>query len=145
MRNGSAIIFLISLAAVSLVGAAIARDVSPQPGAWWQHGALSRGAALYAQHCASCHGDTGHGDGPAAANLVPHPADLAWISALPMGQWDAFMYWTIAEGGVRFGTVMPSFKASLSKNDIWSIIAYVQSQLPQRGHAGARPAPGRGR
>ncbi|HWF75601.1 MAG TPA: c-type cytochrome [Caulobacteraceae bacterium] len=92
---------------------------------------IRHGAAVYAANCATCHGDRGHGDGPAAANLNPRPADLAWISAMPMGRWDPFMYWTIAEGGARLDTAMPSFKTSLSKNDIWSVIAYVQSELPQ--------------
>ncbi len=30
----------------------------------------------YRQYCASCHGMDGRGDGPAAAALVPPPADL---------------------------------------------------------------------
>jgi mono/diheme cytochrome c family protein len=34
------------------------------------------GAALYKRHCASCHGVSGHGDGPAAAALNPPPNDL---------------------------------------------------------------------
>ena len=34
---------------------------------------LARGAALYAENCASCHGTTGHGDGDAARGLNPPP------------------------------------------------------------------------
>lgn len=37
----------------------------------------ARGQALYGQHCATCHGVTGGGDGPGAAGLVPAPAKLA--------------------------------------------------------------------
>jgi mono/diheme cytochrome c family protein len=33
-------------------------------------------AALYAQHCASCHGAEGRGDGPAATGLDPRPASF---------------------------------------------------------------------
>jgi mono/diheme cytochrome c family protein len=33
-------------------------------------------AKLYTTLCASCHGVSGHGDGPAASALVPPPADL---------------------------------------------------------------------
>src|SRR5687768_15001329 len=36
----------------------------------------ARGAALYAEHCASCHGATGRGDGPAGAALDPAPIDF---------------------------------------------------------------------
>jgi mono/diheme cytochrome c family protein len=31
---------------------------------------------LYVRYCADCHGTSGHGDGPAAADLKPPPADL---------------------------------------------------------------------
>jgi high-affinity iron transporter len=37
---------------------------------------LDDGEALYGMHCASCHGATGLGDGPAAASLDPPPSDL---------------------------------------------------------------------
>jgi mono/diheme cytochrome c family protein len=36
----------------------------------------SNAAAAYARYCASCHGATGGGDGPAAAALVPPPTNL---------------------------------------------------------------------
>ena len=37
----------------------------------------ARGQALYGDHCASCHGPTGAGDGPGAAALRPRPGNLA--------------------------------------------------------------------
>lgn len=36
--------------------------------------------AAYARYCASCHGTTGRGDGPAAGALTPPPTDLATSS-----------------------------------------------------------------
>ena len=39
------------------------------------------GAQLFARHCASCHGATGVGDGPAARALMRPPADLTHIAA----------------------------------------------------------------
>ncbi len=90
-----------------------------------------RGAAVYQQNCASCHGATGMGDGPAARELSPHPANLARLSRMPMVEWDPFMYWTVAEGGAPLGTAMPPFKDVLSMDDIWSAIAYIQAQLPR--------------
>ena len=59
---------------------------------------VERGGLLYHQNCASCHGATGRGDGAAAHELSPPPANLAWLSRMPMVEWDPFMYWTIAEG-----------------------------------------------
>lgn len=37
---------------------------------------LSVAQNLFAEHCAACHGATGQGDGPAAANLEPKPTDF---------------------------------------------------------------------
>jgi cbb3-type cytochrome oxidase cytochrome c subunit/cytochrome c553 len=37
---------------------------------------LARGRQLFAAHCASCHGETGKGDGPGAASLRPRPASF---------------------------------------------------------------------
>lgn len=37
------------------------------------------GAALYQQHCASCHGPQGRGDGPDAAHFQRRPRDLAEV------------------------------------------------------------------
>jgi mono/diheme cytochrome c family protein len=91
---------------------------------------LERGEGIYAANCASCHGATGYGDGPAARELNPPPANLAWLSRMPMGRWDAFMYWTVAEGGAPFGTGMPAFKSALPSKDIWAAVAYIQARLP---------------
>ena len=91
---------------------------------------VQRGAVVYQQNCSSCHGATGRGDGPKSRGLSPPPANLAWLSRMPMVEWDPLMYWTVAEGGAPLGTAMPSFKDILSTNDIWSVIAYIQAQLP---------------
>jgi mono/diheme cytochrome c family protein len=92
---------------------------------------VERGAEVYAGNCASCHGQTGFGDGPAARTLSPPPANLARLSRMPMSNWDPFMFWTVSEGGAQFGTAMPSFKASLTDQDRWAVIAYIQAHLPQ--------------
>lgn len=92
---------------------------------------LNKGAKIYADNCAACHGNEGQGDGPAGANLSPPPGNLAWLSDMPIGQWDPFVYWTVAEGGSQFGTAMPAFKSSLSKDQIWAVTAYVQAHLPR--------------
>lgn len=39
------------------------------------------GAALFRRHCASCHGESGHGDGPAVPALKTAPPDLAHSTA----------------------------------------------------------------
>jgi mono/diheme cytochrome c family protein len=93
---------------------------------------VDRGGVVYEQNCATCHGATGGGDGPAGQKLSPPPANLAWLSQMPMVQWDPFMKWTVAEGGAQFGTAMPAFKEKLSDDDSWAVIAYIQARLPQK-------------
>jgi mono/diheme cytochrome c family protein len=92
---------------------------------------IERGAKVYGENCASCHGPTGYGDGPAASGLNPRPANLAWLSRMPMSRWDSFMFWTVSEGGAQFGTAMPGFKKSLSESDRWAVVGYIQAHLPQ--------------
>lgn len=92
---------------------------------------VDRGAKVYAQNCASCHGPAGYGDGPAASSLKPRPANLAWLSRMPMSRWDAFMFWTVSEGGAPVGSAMPSFKNRLSEADRWAVIGYIQAHLPR--------------
>lgn len=104
------------------------RDPLPNTAARWR-----RGATVYIQKCASCHGLSGRGEGPNAQLLTPPPANLAWFARLPISKWDAFIYWTIAEGGLPFRTAMPAFKNSLSKRDIWAVTAYIRETLGGRG------------
>jgi hypothetical protein len=44
------------------------------------------GARLYRENCASCHGNTGVGDGPLVAGLKQPPANLRVLSVLNNGQ-----------------------------------------------------------
>jgi mono/diheme cytochrome c family protein len=90
-----------------------------------------RGAAVYEAHCASCHGATGLGDGPGSSELKPPPAHLGWLANMPTTRRDAFMFWSIAEGGAPFGTGMPSYKGKLSDEEIWSVVGYIQARLPK--------------
>jgi hypothetical protein len=46
------------------------------------------GQVLYLRHCASCHGESGHGDGPVAASLQDKPSDLTTIAARAGGRFD---------------------------------------------------------
>jgi mono/diheme cytochrome c family protein len=92
---------------------------------------IARGAKVYARNCVSCHGNTGLGDGPGGLALSPRPANLAWLSRMPIIRWDPFMYWTVAEGGAAFHTAMPAFRDRLSREDRWAAIAYIQARLPR--------------
>lgn len=95
---------------------------------------IRRGAAVYAQACAACHGATGNGDGPAARSLNPPPANLAWGSSMQMMRRDSFLYRTIEEGGAPVGSAMPALKHALPEKDVWAVVTYVQHGLGSTNH-----------
>lgn len=86
---------------------------------------------VYTANCASCHGSSGKGDGPAGSVLAPAPFDLAWLSEMKISRSDGFMYWTIAEGGAPVASSMPAFAKTLPSDDIWAVTAYIQASLPR--------------
>lgn len=78
--------------------------------------------ALYAEHCAACHGAEGRGDGPAVnAAMEPTPTDFTEIArARARSLYGLFNTITL---GVE-GTSMPSF-SQLSPEQRWSLAFYV--------------------
>jgi len=94
---------------------------------------ITRGAEIYDHYCAACHGNGGLGNGPAGRKADVPPANLAMLSRMPISRWDAFMYWTVTEGGAPLHTAMPAFKNSLPANSRWAVIAYIQARLPRIG------------
>jgi hypothetical protein len=63
--------------------------------------AQSEGQSLYMENCASCHGVTGRGDGPAATGLRTPPADLTQIAARRDGVWPMLEVMSIVDGYSR--------------------------------------------
>ncbi|HEY9153267.1 MAG TPA: c-type cytochrome [Anaerolineales bacterium] len=125
----------IALGTIFLAGCSLASDITPPPnyvsptplptlGALYPSSApdIQNGAAIFAQNCAPCHGDTGLGNGPQSQQLpVTVPAlglaDTA-RSASP-AQW----FTTVSQGNLdRF---MPPFAGALSDQDRWDVVAYV--------------------
>jgi mono/diheme cytochrome c family protein len=90
---------------------------------------LTDGQRIYEQNCASCHGESGRGDGPAAEVLSPQPANLRHLGHMSMMANDAYLFWTIADGGEPIDTDMPAFNESLSDDEIWSVILYLRREL----------------
>jgi mono/diheme cytochrome c family protein len=96
---------------------------------------IKEGGALYARECAACHEDAGMGDGDAGNALYPSPALLAYLLRRPQAA-DEYLQWAIFEGGEPFGTAMPAFKDSLTRDQIWQIITYMRAGFPPRSETG---------
>ena len=83
---------------------------------------IAAGKTLYADNCQSCHGETGAGDGPAAAALNPPPADL--ITHVPLHP-DRVLFGFIHDGIPDTG--MAGAGGRLSDDEIWHVVNYIQT------------------
>ena len=80
---------------------------------------VNRGADLFKQDCAACHGTAGRGDGLVGQVLLRKPKDLAAARfSLPLLS-------QVLWNGKR-GTAMPSWRA-LPQDDLTALAAYVQT------------------
>lgn len=79
--------------------------------------------ALYAAHCASCHGATGHADGPQAEGL--DPPVIAFTDEAPARERSTFALYQVIEQGLD-GTSMMSF-ANLPPQGRWALALYAGS------------------
>ncbi|EKP95114.1 c-type cytochrome [Thermaerobacter subterraneus] len=83
---------------------------------------IERGRQVFATHCAACHGPEGRGDGPAAAGMLPPPADLTGVHTRQ--HTDGDLYWWITHG--IDGTAMPAFGDVLTEEDRWAVIRFIR-------------------
>jgi mono/diheme cytochrome c family protein len=82
---------------------------------------LALGQKIYMQRCAGCHGKTGKGDGPDAADLGIHPAKL--YDAAVQEQPDGALFWKVTVGKKP----MPNYRTRLSPTDRWNVINYLRT------------------
>ena len=140
-RPLNALIFALSPLVILLLSAcsfSLAEDITPPPG--YQEPVIqdqptemtgpffpvvapdpAKGAPIYAEKCAPCHGDTGMGDGPRAEQLsVPVAAigDPALARQKTPSEW----FRIVTQGNLE--KFMPPF-ASLSDPQRWDVVAYV--------------------
>lgn len=83
------------------------------------------GSALYAVHCADCHGEHGAGDGPRAEGMHPSPTNLTRLDHSAIN--DAYLFFRIAEGGAFFphASAMPGLREQLTDGEIWALVDQV--------------------
>ncbi|HEX6914490.1 MAG TPA: c-type cytochrome [Chitinophagaceae bacterium] len=83
---------------------------------------IKDGKGIWVKHCQSCHGKTGLGDGPKAAQLKTEPGDLS--SSEAQKQNDGSLFYKISEGRDD----MPSFKKKLQdEEEIWQVIIFLRT------------------
>lgn len=84
---------------------------------------IAAGALVFQTNCAACHGESGAGDGPAAAALEPKPANLGADHV--QGNSDGALFYIITHG--RTGTAMPSWESILTEQQRWEVVNFVRT------------------
>ena len=82
------------------------------------------GEPIYFDVCASCHGDTGLGDGPVGSSLPKEPANL--IIHVPLHS-DTIIYEFVRDGISNAG--MPGQEGVLSESEMWHLVNYIRAQF----------------
>lgn len=84
---------------------------------------VASGRELFVEHCTTCHGAGGLGDGALAAKLPKPPADLSKPHTALHTAGD--MYWWLTHGIPESG--MPALGSVLSEDDRWDLINFMRS------------------
>jgi mono/diheme cytochrome c family protein len=80
---------------------------------------IGRGKTVYTAECASCHGNSGKGDGPSAKDLEKSPGDMTKLGS----QSDGALFWKITEGKKP----MASFATKLTEQQRWDVVNYLRT------------------
>jgi copper transport protein len=83
---------------------------------------VASGEMLYMANCVQCHGETGRGDGPLAADLQPPPANF--FVHVPFHT-DGTLFSWINEGVP--GTAMPAWGNELTEEEMWNLVNYLRA------------------
>jgi mono/diheme cytochrome c family protein len=100
-------------------------DNSSQGWATWQAADLQEGKELYIDYCLTCHGCAGNGLGSYGGTMLVTPANFKQDPYRSMSddQW----FWHVSEGIP--GTLMPTWKESLTEDQRWKVIRYIQQMF----------------
>jgi mono/diheme cytochrome c family protein len=84
--------------------------------------AIGAGMMIYMDHCEKCHGESGDGKGPKAADLSIAPQDFTDAHAMSRIT-DGEFFWQISEGH----RPMPAFKDKLTEEERWQVVDYIRT------------------
>jgi mono/diheme cytochrome c family protein len=105
--------------------------------------AQPRGKPVYDAHCASCHGESGKGDGPGSHLLMPRPRDFTAgrykIRSTETGSIpaDDDLLRTVRRG--LYGTAMLGWDQLLPEEDIRAVVDYIKTFSPRFAAEPPRP------
>jgi len=92
--------------------------------------AWADGAGLYVEHCATCHGKDGGGDGPLAADLQFRPRAFK-EGKFAFGDTPDALARTVRSGIPGQEKMrMPAFREVLSEAEVGEVVAYVRTLFP---------------
>lgn len=93
-----------------------------------------RGKALYSEYCASCHGVSGKGDGPAASALKTPAEDLTTLAARNKGQFPSLRVMQAIKAGpsvpAHGSEIMPVWGPIFLRGDHADTAAQAPPQTP---------------
>ncbi len=96
---------------------------------------VANGKQLYEQlECSSCHGTSGHGDGPSSLTLENDAEERVWAANLTSGIYKGgadpvALYQRIANG--LDGSPMPSYSEEAKPEEIWDLVHFLQTLVVQ--------------
>ncbi|MFN8208234.1 MAG: cytochrome c [Bacteroidales bacterium] len=82
---------------------------------------IASGKTLWGQHCASCHGKAGLGDGPKARNLETSAGDFTKAPFTDGTDGEIFYRTKMGRGE------MPKYDKKITDEDIWALVNYMRT------------------
>jgi mono/diheme cytochrome c family protein len=140
MKFRNIVFFVFIAILLSACNMTLAQDVTPPPGVVQQaqaqptHGPafpaqapdLQNGAAIYAEKCAACHGESGQADGVMSEQLTAQGAKVPALGSAAVAEEAAPADWFLTVTLGNMEKLMPPFN-SLSDQERWDVVAYAIS------------------
>jgi len=93
--------------------------------------AIGEAKNIWAQHCKSCHGAKGLGDGPKAEKIDISCGDFSSDETQDLS--DGSLFWKITEGRKP----MPAFNEKLTDSERWKVVAFIRTLKKKGGTSAA--------